>query len=88
MHGALRGMGPAPAGKLGGDQAFALRARGGDDRFQSGLRAHPAPLEYFELRMGPAPAGNLSKRVTQKGASSSNLLWRALFGWCIGFQSL
>jgi hypothetical protein len=54
MHGALRGMGPAPAGKLGGDQTFALGARGEDDRFQSGLRAHPAPLEYFELRVVPA----------------------------------
>ena len=88
MHGALRGMGPAPARKLGGDQTFALGARGGDDRFQSGLRTHPAPLVYFELRVVPAPAGKLSRRVTQKGASSSNLLWRALFGWCIGFQSL
>ncbi len=45
MHGALRGMGPAPAGKLWRGSAFALRARGEDDRCQSGLRTHPAPLE-------------------------------------------
>ena len=52
MHGALRGVGPAPAGKLWRGSAFALRARGEEDRFQSGLRTHPAPLEYFWLRDG------------------------------------
>ena len=55
----LRGMGPAPARKLGGGSAFALRARGGCDRFQRGLRTHPAPLAYFWLGMGPAPARKL-----------------------------
>ena len=47
MHGALRGMGPAPAGKLWQGSALALRAKGEDDRFQCLLRTHPAPLEYF-----------------------------------------
>jgi hypothetical protein len=38
-------MGPAPARKLGGGSAFALRARGEIDRFQRGLRTHiPLPL--------------------------------------------
>ena len=51
----LRGMGPAPARKLGGGSAFALCTRGEGDRFQRGLRTHPAPLAYFWLGMGPAP---------------------------------
>jgi len=51
----LRGMGPAPDRKLGGGSAFALCARGECDRFQRGLRPHPATLAYLLLRMGPAP---------------------------------
>jgi hypothetical protein len=35
-------MGPAPDRKLGGGSAFALCARGEIDRFQRGLRTHPA----------------------------------------------
>ena len=54
-----RGMGPPPDRKLGGGSAFALRARGEIDRFQRGLRTHPAPLAYFWLEMGPAPARKL-----------------------------
>jgi len=38
----LRGTSPARAGKLEGGMAFALRARGGVDRFQCLLRSGPA----------------------------------------------
>ncbi len=38
----LRGTGPALAGKLEQGDAFALRARGLGDRFQSSLRPDPA----------------------------------------------
>ena len=38
----LRGTGPALAGKLEQGVAFALRARGWGDRFQSSLRPDPA----------------------------------------------
>ncbi len=38
----LRGTRPALAGKLGEGDAFALRARGEGDRFQSSLRPDPA----------------------------------------------
>ena len=38
------GMGPAPAEKLRQGDAFALGARGWDDRFQSSLRPDPAAV--------------------------------------------
>ncbi|MEY4326951.1 MAG: hypothetical protein RIS24_3122 [Verrucomicrobiota bacterium] len=66
-HG-LRGMGPAPDRKLGGGSAFALCARGECDRFQRGLRPHPATLAYLLLRTGPAPDGQLG------GGSPASLL--------------
>jgi hypothetical protein len=38
----LRGMGPAPTRKLGGRISFRAVREGGVDRFQRGLRPHPA----------------------------------------------
>ena len=50
----LRGTGLRPQGSSNEDGAFALCARGGDDRFQSVLQADPAPLRVWVGSAGPA----------------------------------
>jgi hypothetical protein len=51
----LRGIGPSLAGRLGVEEALALKRQGKVDRPQSSLRTDPAPLGYF-LECGPTLA--------------------------------
>ena len=87
-HG-LRGMGPAPARKLGGGSAFALRARGEIDRFQRGLRTHPAaaselstwtPREGTRCRVWSVCMGSAGRVLRPQGNSGENRLSRCARG--------
>ena len=48
----LRGTVPTLAGRLGGEGAFALCARGGGDRLQCSLRPNPAAAVGWGHRWG------------------------------------
>jgi hypothetical protein len=67
----LRGISPAPAGKLGGGSAMALCARDLVVRFQSGLRTDPAPL-----RVWGAPRDQSCARREARGRFSHGALRR------------